>query len=79
MNLKYEDKRVLTLEIEADLLTGYDEITPFVSAIKKISEKAKRPGFVREFSKNERIVLKGLWDEMKPYDAVKEGNSNKAG
>ena len=74
MESKFEDRKIFNLQIEADMVTGYDEITPFFSAMKKLSEKAKRPGFVREFNKNERIVLKAIWDDLKTYE-FKNGNN----
>ena len=65
MEIKLDYTRVLQLAIMANDAEGYDEITPFVSAMKKIHEDSKAVGFVNRFSSNERLVLKGIWENIK--------------
>lgn len=55
----------MSLEIMADDDAGYDEITPFLSAMKKIKDDSKKIGFINRFSTNERMVLMGIWEKIK--------------
>lgn len=75
MELKLEDKRILQIYIEHDLVHDYDEISPFISMMEKLVAKSKKQGFIREFSSNERIVINGIWDQLKQYVPDKTGNN----
>jgi len=65
METRKDYRRMLTLELMADDEKGYDEIKPFLSAIKKIHEDSTSIGFLRRFTKNEQVVLNGLWEKLK--------------
>lgn len=65
MEMRKDYRRVMTIEIMCDDEKGYDEITPFLSAMKKIHEDSVTVGFMNRFDKNERIVLNGLWEKIK--------------
>lgn len=65
MELRKDFRRVLSLEMIADDSDGYDEITPFFSAMRKIHEDSKKIGFINRFSVEERILLKGIWEKVK--------------
>ena len=56
---------MLTVELMADDQKDYDEIKPFLTAMKKIHEDSATIGFLRRFSKDEQTVLNGLWDKIK--------------
>jgi len=65
MELKKDYRRVLTLEFMADDAIGYNEISPLLSAVRKIHEDSSTIGFQRRFSKDEQIILNGIWDKIK--------------
>jgi len=56
---------MMTIELMADDEKNYDEIRPFLSAMKKIHEDSASIGFLRRFTKNEQVVLNGIWDKIK--------------
>ena len=56
---------MIVLELVASDEENYDEIAPFLSAMKKIHEDSKTIGFINRFSKNERILLSGIWEQIK--------------
>lgn len=59
----------MTVELMADDSVGYDEIKPFMSAMKKIHEDSSKVGFINRFSTNEQLVLKGIWETLKEEHA----------
>lgn len=80
MEMKKDYRRMMTIELMADDEKGYDEIKPFLTAMKKIEEDSSTIGFMRRFSKNEQIILKGIWDQIKDdaqftIEKTKEGDS----
>jgi hypothetical protein len=74
MELKLEDKSILELSFEANRKTGYDEITPVFTMFKKLQMKSKKPGFIREFTRDERTVINAIWEDLKKYE-LKDGNN----
>ena len=69
MEIKKDYRRVMTVEMMADDSIGYDEIKPFISAMKKIYEDSSKVGFVNRFSTNEQMILKGIWETIKEEHA----------
>lgn len=65
MEIRKDYRRVLTLEVMADDEMGYDEIGPFLSAMKKIHQDSKKIGFINRFSEHERVVLFNIWEKLK--------------
>jgi len=80
MEIKHDYTRVFRIEMMADDEEGYDEITPFLSAMQKIHEDSSAIGFVNRFTPNERTVLKGIWENIKENaQTVIEADHKKAG
>jgi len=65
MEIRKDFRRVLSIEVMADDDNGYDEITPFMNAMRKIHEDSKKIGFINRFSENERVVLFNIWEKLK--------------
>ena len=65
METRKDYRRMLTVEFMADDDKRYDEIKPFLSAMKKIHEDSSSIGFLRRFTKDEQVVLNGLWEKLK--------------
>lgn len=55
---------MFVLELLADDENGYDEITPFVRAFKKIYDDSHKVGFTNRFTPNEKTVLRGIWEKI---------------
>lgn len=81
MDIRKDYRRVMTVEMMADDSMGYDEIKPFISAMKKIYEDSNKIGFKNRFSTNEQTVLRGIWEQIKEdhAEAVVEKANKKTG
>ena len=82
MDLTRDYRKRMVLEIIADEESGYDEISPFISAMKKIHQDSHKIGFKNRFTANERVVLAGIWEELKNHvqpedEKIQERNSGK--
>jgi len=72
MEIFQKDYRELQVIFRDDRLEGVDEITPFVSSLKKLKKEVKKIGFLSIFNKAEKEVWNNIFDKFLPSDEAPE-------
>ena len=67
MDFKLENRQVVEIVLINDLVSGYDEISPFFNVLDKLQKDSTKAGFVRKYTKTERAIIQALWEKRNEY------------
>ena len=64
--MKIEESYVqnVTLTLSHDVISGYNEVEPFISILKKLKKEVKKSGFRKTFNKEESDFILYLHDNI---------------